>query len=185
MSPTRWRNCIKKVESHINVAINSDHFPLTCRMRFNLKAKHHTERRPQEFIPCDDRHRKLYNEQIKKQLKDTWLHDGQSVAVFTKCLKESATEHIPMKPKYSKKEELSKAAKEIMTKREEAWKNNNRDQVLQLTKELRIKISEDRRERIQQMISKDLEIRDRWMGINMLRKGYQPIPSTLKQKKAK
>ena len=38
----------------------------------------------------------------------------------------------------------------------------------------------DRRKHLLEMVSKDLDIRDRWMGIRALKKGYQPIPYRLK-----
>ena len=33
------------------------------------------------------------------------------------------------------------------------------------------------------MVDKDLDVRDRWMGIRYLKKGYQPIPYTIKDEK--
>ena len=36
------------------------------------------------------------------------------------------------------------------------------------------------KERASEMVSRNLDVRDKWMGIRMLRKGYNPIPYTLK-----
>ena len=44
-------------------------------------------------------------------------------------------------------------------------------------------IKKDRRSRLLQMVSKDLDIRDKWMGLGILRRGYTPIPYTLKDDK--
>ena len=33
------------------------------------------------------------------------------------------------------------------------------------------------------MVSKDLDERDRWLGLKMLRKGYQPIPNKLRDER--
>ena len=38
----------------------------------------------------------------------------------------------------------------------------------------------DRRQRIIDMVSKDLDTRSQWMGIKWIKRGYQPIPYTLK-----
>ena len=43
----------------------------------------------------------------------------------------------------------------------------------------------DRRKRLLDMVDKDLDVRDRWMGISYLKKGYQPIPYTIKDDKGK
>ena len=40
-------------------------------------------------------------------------------------------------------------------------------------------MKKDRKQRLMQMISKELDVRDYWLGIRRIRKGYTPIPYTL------
>merc|ERR1712115_496225 len=46
-------------------------------------------------------------------------------------------------------------------------------------------IRQDRRERILEMTSKDLDVRDRWLGTRKLRTGYQPLPYNMKDSTGK
>ncbi len=78
---------------------------------------------------------------------------------------------------------MTKEATEIIKQRIEAWQRQNNQEANTLTINLRKTIRKDRRERILRMVSRDLDVRDKWLGIRMLRKGYQPIPYTLKDEK--
>ena len=50
---------------------------------------------------------------------------------------------------------------------------------------LRKQVRQDRRKRLLEMVSKDLDIRDRWMALRLLKKAYRPIPYTLKTEEGK
>ena len=63
--------------------------------------------------------------------------------------------------------------------RETAWGHGNSVGASELTKDLRGQMRRDRRQKLLDMVSKDLDMRDRWMGLRYLRKGYTPIPYTL------
>jgi len=54
-----------------------------------------------------------------------------------------------------------------------------------MTKELKSQIRRDRRQRLLDMVSKDLDVRDRWMGIRYLKKGFHVMPYTLKDDRGK
>ena len=49
------------------------------------------------------------------------------------------------------------------------------------TNELKKQMRRDRRKRLLDMVSKDLDVRDRWMGTRLLTRGYQPIPYNMKK----
>jgi hypothetical protein len=95
-------------------------------------------------------------------------------------MKAAAMEHIPKKERYKPKENISQKAKDIIKKRTEAWQSYNRNEATRLAKELRAQMKRDRRQRELDMVSKDLDVRDKWLGIRLLKKGYTPIPYTLK-----
>lgn len=185
LAPSRWKNFIKNIESDINSSVNSDHYPLWFKIVLNLKARHHPEHKPMEFLKCDEEQNKAYNEQVTKTIADPTTHERETEKALGSILSSSAKEHIPMNLKYSKKEDLIKEAAAIIEDRKIAWAHNNREEALQLTKKLRKQVKEDRKQRLHDMISKDLDERDRWMGIKAIRKGYQPIPYTLKTEEGK
>ena len=90
----------------------------------------------------------------------------------------------PNERKYEK-EQLTAEERAIIDERITAWKEGNGNEARILTIRLRKQMRKDRRKRLLDMVSKELDIRDKSMGLKLLRKGYQPIPCTLKTEEGK
>ena len=104
---------------------------------------------------------------------------------ISKALHHSAKEHIPQTPKYQRKDQITPAAAEIIRQRTTAWREYRAEDAENLTAQLTMQMRKDRRKRLLDMVDKDLDVRDRWMGIRYLNKGYQAIPYTIKDEKGK
>ena len=84
--------------------------------------------------------------------------------------------------------EFSCTSKEILKQREEAAQKRNFKLFLQLDKQLTRSRKDDKRNGIIESVSKDLDVKDRWLGIRELKRKYTPCQLLSKvgsQKKSK
>ena len=86
-----------------------------------------------------------------------------------------AEENIPRRQKYKRKDHLTKESTHIINERLQAWKDYEWEKAKILTEELNIQMRTDRRQRILGIVSKDLDIRDRWMVLRFPKHRCQPI----------
>ena len=77
---------------------------------------------------------------------------------------------------------LSDKSKEILEKRKRATQERNPAQFLQFNKEFTESRKQDKKERILESVSKDLDLRERWLGIRELKRKYNPTPYHNKDK---
>ena len=71
---------------------------------------------------------------------------------------------------------LSTEARSILEQRDEALNNGRAHDFDDLTKQFRKQKGKDRQKQLMDTLSKDLDVRDRWLGIRQLKHGYQPQP---------
>jgi hypothetical protein len=76
----------------------------------------------------------------------------------------------------NKRFELSAKSREILDERKQAARDRNPQLFLQLNKEFTKARKEDKKNRVLESISKELDIRDRWLGIKELKRKYTPTP---------
>ena len=75
-----------------------------------------------------------------------------------------------------RKHKLSTHSEELLKKRGRAQKDRNLQEFEKLTKEIRKSRQEDKTQRILEALDKELDIRDRWLGIRELKGKYNPTP---------
>ena len=91
-------------------------------------------------------------------------------------VREVAEEMLPRVPKQEKRVAFSEATKKILEQREETVKEGKVTEFEQLTKEFRRSKQRDRTNAMIETVNKDLDIRDKWLGIKQLKKEYSPDP---------
>ena len=84
-----------------------------------------------------------------------------------------------------RKHPMSATATDLIERRGKARKERKLEEFEQLTKDFRKQRKQDRKERVLGGLTKDLDIRDRWMGIRELKTKYNPIPFHNKDKEGK
>ena len=88
-------------------------------------------------------------------------------------LKGGMTEYPNAHPQdKNKRFELSDKTREILEKRHTAAKERNPNLVLQLNKEFVKSRREDKKKIILDTMTKDLDLRDRWLGIRQLKQNF-------------
>ena len=88
---------------------------------------------------------------------------------------------IPSLPKATpkdrnKKYELSYTSKEILEQRQKAAKERNLSLFVTLNTQFTKSRRDDKKRRIIESVSKELDLRDRWLGIRELKRKYTPTP---------
>jgi len=84
--------------------------------------------------------------------------------------------HLPSKPPTKRKVPFSTNTEAILEQRGNAARDKDTQKFMRLDKQFRKSKRNDKRDYILETIQKDLDIRDRWMGIKRLRSTYTPQP---------
>jgi len=98
-------------------------------------------------------------------------------------LKEGSKELPKEKPRDRfRKSQLSLNTLSIISERGKARKARNLEEFTRLTKEYKKSRQEDRKQKVLEAISKDLDLRSRWLGIKELKSKFNPTPYHNKNK---
>ena len=76
----------------------------------------------------------------------------------------------------NKRYELSHMSRDILDQRQKAAKDRNLKQFLILNTQFTKSRKEDKKQRIIESVSKDLDLRERWLGIGELKRKCNPTP---------
>ena len=80
--------------------------------------------------------KKQYNERISTLITQSQQDNDQPKHKrINTMLKIAADENIPQQIKFHKRDQAIEKAKSMISSREQAWKDNNRDEALELTKQ--------------------------------------------------
>ena len=171
--PERWKNSIKNVEADKDTPIYSDHIALIATIQIKLKANitANSELRNKYEI-CDEMTRYEFNKKIK-----SIYEAGDWKTNLNKEVEENLPKIIAKENKTGISEELEDLIKDRMQavkelKIEEA-KNLNQEIENQRRREKKIKTLES--------VDKDLDLRDRYLGLRRLKGEYKPMPYCLKK----
>ena len=88
---------------------------------------------------------------------------------------EEGKEELPSIPKKEKEEAFSENTRGLLKQRGNAREKNNFKAWKTLNWRFKKSKKEDRTKMIMDTLDKDLDIRDKWLGIRQLKKEYQPI----------
>ena len=105
------------------------------------------------------------------QAPKTWLQKGQE-----ELPKEATKERF-------RKHKMSEQSQQLIGDRGNARKHRKLEEFEKLTKEFRKLRKQDRKKRVLEGLTKELGVRDKWMGIRELRTNTIPSLSTTKTKK--
>jgi len=179
----RWRNTVMNAESDTKANINSDHFPVKALIRIKLR------RDDNKGGPGRDRYKKCTEEQhiqINNTLeehmdKEQETQNEETEDTAPSNLKEWIAKGIAELPKEKPKDRFRKHAlsdktKQLLEERGRAAKHRKAEEFDRLTKAYRKSRKDDRKERVLEAIGKDLDLRDRWLGIRELKSKYNPTP---------
>ena len=97
-------------------------------------------------------------------------------------MKEAAEEKIPKKETTMRRDDISRESIELIEKRETLIKQENFEEASEITKQLRKQRKKDKRKASTEALNKEIDIRDRWLGLRQMKKGYQIHTYAIKDK---
>eukprot|EP00969_Alexandrium_andersonii_P205196 9066978-Alexandrium_andersonii.AAC.1 len=172
----RWKNAVKNVESNMQAGVYSDHFPLQVAIRVNLRAKYEKERKETwEASVCNAQQKSAYNAKLSSTLPTECSMDALNAWATV-----AARDTFPWRLRNKRKFELSTTTKSLIQMRMEAHADGRGAVAAELTKRIKRSVRTDRRRWLRDSVSKDLDVRDWWLGLKHMRKGFQPIPLGMK-----
>ena len=144
------------MESDVFANISSDHYPLWMHVRAKLKAEHKRPTPPRpKFLKCTEAQRQAYNEDIRERMAGVRAY-GDTIAT----LQLAGAEHIPSFKGKPKKNDLSDESAQILEHRASAIESGNLEEETRLTKELRKSKRRDKRKKVIETVSQDLDVRE-------------------------
>ena len=164
------KHTIHNVESDFDANINTDHYPVVATIRIKLKAVPSATQRRKKYRECTPQEKEQLNNGMRQAITNTTLFETRSI------LAETAKNNQPTLRGKIKHETISPQTLNLLEQRGQAIKANNTAECMKLEKQFRKSRRQDKKEQVLQSLSKDLDIRDKWMGIRHLRQNYQPQP---------
>ena len=131
----------------------------------------------QEYMQCTEADAEAYNTKLMMD-RPAQINDS----TYSEWMKAAAENTIPRREKTTKMFDLSDQSKELIDQRADAIKARDMEKKQQLTKLIKKSVRNDRRQANLAMVQNDLDPRDRWLGLQCLRKEAEPIPYALKDK---
>ena len=116
-----------------------------------------------KFAACSTDERQT----IRTHIKTTTAHILDPIK-YCKHLCNIASTHLPKVPSKPKEETISQRSRYIVEKRQKAADEPDPARSEQLTKDLRASRKKDKKDYVLKLLAKDLDIRDKWMGIKNL-----------------
>ena len=174
LTPQRWKNTVLDCESDIKANINSDHFPLVAKIQLKLKALRNPKDKTTkvEYLECTEYNFNYYNEKLQTETKF-----GSNLLEWQNTLLEATEECIPSTTRFKNKAEPSDKTMKLLKKREENRLSAEYNSMIdkQLNKQVNKARKQDKQARILKTINKDLDLRDKWLGLRALKKNYTPF----------
>ncbi len=164
----RWKNTITDAESNTKANLDTDHYPVTATCRIKLRAEHNKKGPGRKKYGEST---KEQTEQRNKQITETMSKIRQektSVEEMTKQVMnilETGREELPTIPKRERQEAFSKKTRGLLQQRQNARDKNNFKAYKTLNWRFRKSKKEDRTNMIMDTLDKDLDVRDKWLGI--------------------
>ena len=155
------------MESDTTANIDSDHYPVIGTFKTKLRGISTLGKFRSRFLKC--------NEEENAEVNQTLANNNTSN--IREWLKEGSKELPKEKPRDRfRKAQLSLKTLSIISERGRARKTRNLEEFTKLSKEYKKSRQEDRKTQVLEAISKDLDLRSRWLGIKELKSKFNPTP---------
>lgn len=176
------KNTITNIHSDIGSGIDSDHYPLLATVTISLKANYRQHTPKPKYYQCTEAQQK----QLNTYLSDTkpFGKTNEAVTIWLR----NAAEAVMAKqtPIVSRPFEFSQETEEALKERKDKIQHGATDEELKPIKNNITKlIRKDRRAYQASLVSKDMDLRDQFLGLRALRRTYTPIPLSMKTKEGK
>ena len=173
ITPNRWKNSIKNIEADKDTNVYTDHIALTVTISIKLKAQPKTVNQIRnKYEKCSTDTKWEFNNKLRKECEGKEWKDW---------IREDVENTLPKIQAKRNKTEISEEVQDLLRDRGEALKSLDIEKAKELNKEIIKQRKREKNIRILESVKKDLDLRDRWLGLRNLRKDYQPIPYSLRK----
>ena len=155
------------MESDTTANIDSDHYPVIGTFKTKPRGISTMGKHRSRYEKCTEEENNNTNQALTENTSSNikeWLTTGANTLP-----KEKPRDRF-------RKSQLSLNALRIIGERGKARKERNLEEFTKLSKEYKKSRQEDRNKLVLEAISKDLDLRSRWLGIKELKSKYNPTP---------
>ena len=176
ITPKRWQNIITNVEAKQHKVPDSDHYPVTATVRIKLrKPKPPADPTKIKFTRPQEGHNGHYNKIIDEQFQNTPINEIYWED-FSSTLISAAKTAFPIQEQRPRKDYISAETWQLIQQRQQLSQHdhNNHEQIQTLRKQIRNAARKDRDHYLVDKVNKDLNIRDQWFGVEMIKQPFSP-----------
>ena len=172
----RWRNAVLNVESDVEANVMTDHYPVISRIRVKLKKMNKTKRGVERFEMCNEEERKKANEAFCNEAGEKLTYDQLQGRVWDK-----ARQEMPKVTMRGKNDTLTSMTARMIAERADMIRAGAGEEAIwDQTKAIRKNRKKEKKDYVRSTVSKQLDVRDRWLGIRRMRMEYTSTPYALK-----
>ena len=100
------------MQSHIWADIHSDHYPITARIKVNLKANSRIKKQRHKYLRCSDAQQQSYNNKL-----NTTIPQDIDFSDMSQWMQAAAADHVPQKQITNHPLEISDETTTLMTEK--------------------------------------------------------------------
>lgn len=175
---SKWRNAIRDVTNDLECEVPTDHIPLKTTIHARLKAnywKREERKKRYEHPKCEDRERAKFNREL--DMMDFMEAEGEEQA---KAMMRTAAAALPKKETTFRERVNTPKVDEVVNRKREAWRMSREEKARELPFELKRVVREEQKRLILESVGRNLDLKDKWLGIRKLKKAYYPSPTISK-----
>lgn len=185
----RWKNANKNTESDVDAPIDSDHYPIWCKLKIKFKklTKREENKQTQDLELTDEQ-----KTQFNKLFTDNI--DPQTASIHISAIDEAldaARKALKNKKQEIRKPWISERTYELILEKHKMEQEAD-PRVQDKIKQVRASKRQDWKKFTDDLVQNDMDIRDKWLGVKFLKRDRKPKlyefadkdgkPVTLKEK---
>ena len=160
------QNSVKDTQSDTVANIKSDHYPLTIHIQIKLKADAARSINARvNYEKCNVQQSYAYNSDLRYKLQTNQFTLSNQSGFMT-ALNPAAAERLPKVKARHNKPGISHAIMQLISKRGEPLLRYDLETAKRLNTQIKNQKRHEKKTYVLQTVSKDLDMRDRWLGIS-------------------
>ena len=175
LTPARWRNGVKDAGSDLEANIDSDHAPVWAKCHFKLKKQENKAPTSRTRVePMEESRKEDFNKELNKEIRN--LNGEVGYIKMCEIIKEIVPKHFEITTISRKRNSWALETENAFKDRDRARQEGKWDEAQEHNKKFRKLLRNDKAKQLMKEFEEDLDLRSKWMGLRMLRKGYSQAP---------
>ena len=171
---SRWKNSCRDVASDTIAALNTDHYPVWCTHKIRYKRQRPHEQRVSWDLDVNDDQKQRFNEAFDSLLDFSPTDDREEHQKLDDAFNSAAKMALKPKSAVIKKPWITEDTLKLIKQKHWFEQNGKWCEYKEKQKEVRKAVKTDWQRWLQEITDKDLDVRDKWLGIKYIKRKRAP-----------